>query len=88
MDEQAEQPLDLRSCAAQVLGCGRVVERLAGGDQERLVGRQLQSAGAAPRATQRARCGASDQAAVAKWARRPPAARWTSPALVDTLGLG
>ena len=34
--EQAEQPLDARAGAAQVLGGVGVVERLAGGDQELL----------------------------------------------------
>ena len=38
--EQAEQPLDARPGAAQVLGGVGIIERLAGGDQQLFVGRE------------------------------------------------
>jgi hypothetical protein len=45
--EQAEQPLDPRPAATQVLGRFGVVERLAGGDQQRFVGRDQDLSSAA-----------------------------------------
>jgi hypothetical protein len=72
MREQREEALDARACAAQVLGGGRVVERLARGDQQLLVGLDLDLA------TASARLNAADaqRAAVANGLgeARPPAA--------------
>jgi len=46
MREQAQQPLDPRSRAPQVLGVAGIVERLSGGDQQLLLGRDLYLASA------------------------------------------
>ena len=75
--EQAEQALDPRAGAAQVLGGGRVVERLAGGDQQLLVGRDADLAASA-----RGR----DATLAQRAARRRPGLGEARPAVAGGLG--
>jgi hypothetical protein len=63
--EQAEQPLDARPGAAQVLGRVRLVERLARGDQQLFVGCEKDGLGARTGCTQRSCSGQRSQGAFA-----------------------
>ena len=62
MREQAEQPLDARPGAAQVLGRVRLVERLARGDQQLFVGCKKDGLAPGP-AARSARAAGSDRRA-------------------------